>query len=176
MSKLPRRSSGFTLIELIIVMAIVAILAAIAVPSYREYVLRTNRALAKNALSDLAQRQENYYVDHKGYAIDIGRLGFGGIGVKVAYLTSDGSISTVKAGAKYALKVEAGTFSTASMKSCGAATAETVRGYVLTATPVNDAAKKPEDIDPSCKALCISHTGEKGSTKSAEAAAQCWAR
>jgi len=174
-SKPPRTSYGFTLVELVIVMAIVAILAAIAVPSYREYVLRTNRALAKNALSDLAQRQENYYVDHKGYAIDIGRLGFGGIGVEVAYLTSDGSISTVKAGSKYELKVAAGTFSTASMKSCGAATANNVRGYVLTATPINDAGQDADEIDPSCQALCISHTGEKGSTVSAEAAA-CWGR
>lgn len=46
----PRKNVGFTLIELMIVVAIVAILAAVAYPSYQAHVIRTNRALANGCL------------------------------------------------------------------------------------------------------------------------------
>lgn len=64
-----KRHSGFTLIELMIVVAIVAILAAIAYPSYTRYVEQARRADGKAALLDAAQRlerchtQTNTYVD-----------------------------------------------------------------------------------------------------------------
>lgn len=60
--KLPRHHQrGFTLIELMITVAIVGILSAIAVPSYNKYVLRANRANAKTALLSIAQRLEQNY-------------------------------------------------------------------------------------------------------------------
>jgi type IV pilus assembly protein PilE len=55
------RLRGFTLVELMIVVLIVAILTAIAVPSYRQYVLRVNRTEAKVALTRVAQRLEQCY-------------------------------------------------------------------------------------------------------------------
>ena len=51
----PRRLGGFTLIEVMIVVAIVAILTAIALPSYREYVLRSHRSDAQSGLLQAAQ-------------------------------------------------------------------------------------------------------------------------
>jgi type IV pilus assembly protein PilE len=55
------RSTGFTLIELMITVAIVGILAAIAYPSYTEYVKRTHRAEIASLLTEQAQALERYY-------------------------------------------------------------------------------------------------------------------
>lgn len=61
--KLFHKSKGFTLIELMVVVAIVAILAGFAVPSYMQYVLRSYRVEARNALQEMANRlQQNYSV------------------------------------------------------------------------------------------------------------------
>ncbi|MCP3852652.1 MAG: prepilin-type N-terminal cleavage/methylation domain-containing protein [Gammaproteobacteria bacterium] len=60
-------SKGFTLIEIMIVVAVVAILAAIAVPSYSDYVLRAKRVDAANKLMDIANRQQQYFLDNRSY-------------------------------------------------------------------------------------------------------------
>ncbi|ODV25513.1 type IV pilin protein [Dyella sp. KULCS107] len=62
------KGKGFTLVELMVVVAIIAILAAIALPSYRKYVVRTNRTEATAALTDLAARQERYFYSNNVYA------------------------------------------------------------------------------------------------------------
>lgn len=59
-------SSGFTLIELMIVVAIVGILSAIAYPSYQEYVKRAKRGEAQAALMELAQFMERHYTNNNG--------------------------------------------------------------------------------------------------------------
>ena len=58
----PKHTDGFTLIELMITVAIVAILAAIAYPSYRSSILRSNRTEAKSALLGTAQTLEKCFV------------------------------------------------------------------------------------------------------------------
>ncbi len=60
-TSLLRSARGFTLIELMIVVAVIALLAAIAVPSYAEYIRRSHRAEAKNFLMGIAQRLEQNY-------------------------------------------------------------------------------------------------------------------
>ncbi len=62
------RMKGVTLIELMIVIVVVAILASIAVPSYRQYVLRSHRVEAKTALLNLAAAQEKFYLENNTYA------------------------------------------------------------------------------------------------------------
>ena len=62
------RQRGITLIELMIVTVIVGILAAIAIPSYRAYVVRANRADAKVALMSTAQNLERCYTNSTPYA------------------------------------------------------------------------------------------------------------
>jgi len=62
------RARGFTLIELMIVVAIVALLAAVAYPSYTSYVKRGYRASAQSYVMDLAQKQAQYLADNRAYA------------------------------------------------------------------------------------------------------------
>ncbi len=64
------RGAGFTLIEIMITVAIVAILAAIAYPAYRDQVRKTRRADATAALLDLAQFMERNYTESNGYDKD----------------------------------------------------------------------------------------------------------
>jgi type IV pilus assembly protein PilE len=69
-----RRNRGFTLIELMIVVVIVGILAAIAYPSYQTYIRKGHRASAEAFLMDAAQRQQQYFLDNRAYAPDLGTL------------------------------------------------------------------------------------------------------
>jgi type IV pilus assembly protein PilE len=62
------RAAGFTVIEVMIVVAIVSILAAIALPSYADYVKRGKIIEATSALSDLRTRYEQYFLDNRTYA------------------------------------------------------------------------------------------------------------
>lgn len=70
--------AGFTLVELMIVVAVIAILAAIAMPSYTDYVRKARRTDAKNALLDLAARQERFMSMNNAYTKVPANLGYGG--------------------------------------------------------------------------------------------------
>ncbi len=65
---------GFTLIEMMIVVAIIGILAAIAYPSYDEYVKRGNRTEGQAFLSDVAARQERYFSQNNAYITDVANI------------------------------------------------------------------------------------------------------
>lgn len=69
------KAKGFTLIEVMITVAIVGIIAAIAYPSYQRQVARSTRADAHAALTTLANRQEQYFYDHRSYTTDTASLG-----------------------------------------------------------------------------------------------------
>jgi len=63
-----RTSGGFTLIEVMITVAIVAILASIALPSYRQYVIRAKRSAAQAQMMDIANRQQQFLIANRNYA------------------------------------------------------------------------------------------------------------
>ncbi len=66
---------GFTLIELMITVAVIAILAAVAYPSYQDYVIRANRSAAQQFMLSLASREEQFLLDARAYTATIGTGG-----------------------------------------------------------------------------------------------------
>ena len=74
-----RRNSGMTLIELMMVLAVMAILVAIALPSYQRYQVRGIRSQGQQFLMDLAQAQEQFFLDQRQYATDLGTVQAPGI-------------------------------------------------------------------------------------------------
>lgn len=98
---------GFTLVEMMIILAIVAILTAVAYPSYIEYVKRSNRSEGQALLSDTAAAQERYFSQNN------------------VYITDDADIA----------KLKTRTDSTTDKYSLSLDERDTDVGYILTATP-----------------------------------------
>ena len=68
-------TAGFTLIELVIAVAIVGILAIIAFPSYQDHLRKGRRSAAPSFIIDVAARQQQYLIDARSYAAGAGALG-----------------------------------------------------------------------------------------------------
>ncbi|HKK14848.1 MAG TPA: type IV pilin protein [Gammaproteobacteria bacterium] len=133
--KAARRSGGFSLIELMVVMLIVGIIAAIAYPSYRNYVIKSHRADAKTALSDFAQRLERCYTQYNAYD---------DANCKAHNAISSGNSVTSDEG-YYKIT---GKFAASDQ-------------YILTATPTTYGG---QNQDTGCSTLTLDQTGTKGST------------
>ncbi len=137
-------SSGFTLIEVMIAIVVVAILMAVALPAYQESIQKGRRSDAMSALMDAANRQEQYFLDYRTYTADMEDLGFGDDPME-----SEEGHYTVDAAA------------------CGGGSLATC--YELTATPV---ATSPQADDLRCTSFTLTSAGVK--TATGTAANQCW--
>jgi len=69
-----RQPQGFTLIEMMIVVAIIAVISAIAIPQYKQYVIRGNRAAVESFMMDVSSKQKQYLLDARTYAADLATL------------------------------------------------------------------------------------------------------
>ena len=68
------RRHGFTILEVAVVMAVAAILAAVAIPNYSEYVMRSHRSAVQSFISDVASRQSQFFLDRRNYAATVDAL------------------------------------------------------------------------------------------------------
>ena len=110
-------NAGFTLIELMIVVAIIGVLTAVLYPSYDYFIMKGNRSEAKSALNEVAATQEQYYLDVKTYAATMALL----------------VLPTTTADGNYTIAIDAAT-----------AACPIVNCYSLTATPVG---RQLDDVD-----------------------------
>lgn len=125
---------GFTLIELMVAIVIVAILVSIALPSYTDFLNKGRRSDAMSALMNAANLQEQFLLDRNTYSATIGGLG----------------MSTLSDEGHYDLAVTAAT-----------AGCPINRCYVLTATPN---ANSPQASDADCTSFTLTSAGNKTAT------------
>ena len=147
MSRKMPGNSGFTLIELMIVVAIVAILLAVGIPGYQQQVLKTKRSIGRGELLEVAARQEQYFVNNKQYATNLTNLGYPTNGYGI-----DDDTNAVALGAGlYNIRLASGASTTA---------------FTLEATPTGGQTR-----DTRCGKLTLSSTGVKGAEGSVST---CW--
>ena len=120
------------MVELMVVLVIIAIVSAVAVPSYRQYTREGHRAAAQAALADGVARQEQFFLDNKTYTTSLGTTGL--------------NMSNTTAGGHYAISVATPT------SECPIATC-----YLLQATPQG---AQTEDCSKS-DSITYSSEGEK---------------
>lgn len=135
---------GFTLIELMITVVVVSILAAIAYPSYQSYVLKSRRVDARNALLDLASRQERFYSVNNKYSLTASDLGYSNLPYDVP---SSGSTSY------YQLSI-----------------ASTDSGKTWTAT----AAPQGTQTNDVCASFTLDDKGTRANTGTGQSRSDCW--
>ena len=144
-----KKQNGFTLIEILIVVAIIGILTMVALPAYQNSVLRSGRADAKTELLTVASDQERFFSANNSYSSDA--IPLDGETANATRITQNGL---------YEIKVEA----------CGGGTLATC--FIATATIVVGSAQ----VDDICATLTLTSAGVRGATGTGATTEECWQR
>lgn len=128
-----RKSYGFTLIEVMITVVIVAILASVAIPSYTEYVKKARRTEARTTLLAVAAGMEKFLLANNTYPADIDTLVTGG-----GSFSGVGSVGLLESGGYY-YSVDR------NYRIARNSTDDPTRGWRLQATPASSAAQRDTD-------------------------------
>jgi type IV pilus assembly protein PilE len=140
-----QRRQGWTLVELIVTLAILAILLGIAYPAYNNQVLKARRADGHALLYHAAQRQQQFFTTNNQFTATAGAGG-------LEMCTGDGCSATSQDG-YYTLSIDRPSTTT----------------YTLTGT-----AQSPQTDDSACGNLTLSHLNVKGCTAVSCDASKCW--
>jgi type IV pilus assembly protein PilE len=159
-----RAGRGFSLVELMFVVAIAAVIAAVAIPSYNIQVRKNNRAVAKARLAQAAQLLERFYSDNQSYFVDVSGsnlvVGANSTQAGLAKLLSVPSGTTVYSGSNN----ESTSPYTLSISTT------TANSYTLTATVVTTTQQAG---DTKCMNLTLTNAGVKGISGTGTIA-DCW--
>jgi type IV pilus assembly protein PilE len=128
-----RASRGVTLMELLVVIAILGIITAVAVPTYRKYLIRTQRSEAKIALLQLQTAQEKFYMQNNSFTDNVTDASPAGLGL----------LSTTESG-KYDIDVDL---------------SDDAQSYTATASPH---ANGGQEDDNECENFSINNLGTRG--------------
>ena len=145
----PRRVAGFSLIELMVTIAVAATLAAIVIPTYQSQIRKSRRTEARTAVMDLASREERYYSVNNDYTDSAVRLGYATPGAADAQIL-DQSVGT-------------GYYTVTVINN--AAIPPATATFSITATAVGTQAK-----DTACLTFAVDDKG----TQTSAPAADCW--
>lgn len=154
------RSRGFTLIELMIVVAIIAILAAIAYPTYTNYITKTRRAAATACLSEYANYMERFYTTNMSYNTD----------------NSSGTptpVTSLTVVLDCAAQSETGQYYQYAFAAAPVALSQST--FMILATPVPSSVQASRDT--TCGVLGIDQAGQRyyqGTLKDPSGVAMCW--
>ena len=136
---------GVTLMELLVVIVVLGILASIAFPSYRQYLIRAQRAEAKTALLQVQANQEKFYLNGNTYTDAVDADPPGGLG-----------LSDVTETGKYEITVELG---------------DDGQSYTATAAPASGGGQEDDTL---CGSFTVTDTGVRGNEDATLTPAECW--
>ncbi len=144
-----KRQAGVTLIELMIVLVIIAIIASASYPLYTQYVVRAKRTTGAAMLLQVADRQQQFFMDNKGYAASLESLGF----TSNPFMMNDQGAVVADDDAERIYSIALSNTSATS--------------FTVTAEPQENQAEK----DTTCGSLTLTHAGDKGQSGSGT---NCW--
>mgnify|MGYP000302935539 CR=1 FL=1 len=150
------KTQGFTLIEIVIVLAIIGILAAVAIPSYQGSIQKSRRSDAIAAVTAAAAQQERWYFQFSGYSDSVDDIG-----------GDSGSLTSPEGYYEVAVSNNVGA------GSCVGGGSVKFNCFTVTATPV---AGKTQTADTKCASFALSHTGGRVVLNSGatDNTSECW--
>lgn len=148
------KQNGFSLLELMIAVAILGIITSIAYPSYMKQVQKSKRTPAKVELMRIAQIQESFYVQNLSYAQTLNNdTAVGGLGFADSTVTTEGG--------DYSVSLSA---TTADGSACSGTSVTPCVIYILTAEPIST---EPQAHDGLCTGFQLTNTGAKAAKNTA---------